>query len=69
MRTVRAARERLAGAYADWQQYTQIEPPVYRRCPACQRVEVLGYRRGGLRDEPAARKLVKAPMPPEYRCR
>jgi hypothetical protein len=24
----------------------------------------LGYRRGGIRNEPAARNLVKAPMPP-----
>lgn len=42
---------------------------MYLRCPECDRVGVLGYRRGGVRDEPAARNLVKAPMPPEYRCR
>lgn len=69
MRAVRATRERLATTYAYLRHSTQIEPPVYWRCPSCQRVGMLGWRRGGVRNEPAARNVVKAPMPPEYRCR
>ncbi|MFF1818411.1 hypothetical protein ACFVWG_14010 [Kribbella sp. NPDC058245] len=70
MRALRAAVERVARAVDDVTYYTKdVPPPVYIRCSECGRIGVQGYRRGGIRDEPAARNKVKAPMPPEYRCR